>query len=129
MDRLNKGQLREFTAVYHDIFTMQRIDPLDNLSEFRITHMTDNVGEVVDVDWTEMERKQAGYFVYFLTIDDRFDVGTQYNVYYRAAHPVDLGENQQIEQFIVVDQVSDIEGLLMSANTCNCPGSFGYSCT
>ena len=129
MDRLNKGQLREFTAIYHDIFTMQRIDPLDNLSEFRVTHMTDNVGEVVDIDWTEMERKQVGYFVYIMTIDDRFDVGTQYNIYYRAVHPTDGGENQQMEQFMVVDQASEIEGLLMSANTCNCPGGFGYQCT
>jgi hypothetical protein len=128
MDRLNKGQTREFTAVYIDVFSRQRIDPKDYLSEFKVTHMTDNVGEVTDIDWQPMLRKQLGYYVYFLDIDDRFDVGRQYNVYFRGYHPVDNGETLEMEQYMVIDRAAEIEGMLMSASFCNVSGGAGYPC-
>jgi len=128
MDRLNKGQIREFTAIYHDVFTRNRIDPKNNLAELKITHLTQTVGEVVDLDWTVMNRELEGYYTYVLSIDDRFDVGRMYNAFLRGSHPIDGSENMEKEQFMVVDDASVVEGLLMNAKTCNVPGGSGWPC-
>ena len=128
MDRLNKGQVREFTAIFHDVFSRNRVDPKNNLSELKIAHLSETVGEVTDLDWVAMNRELEGYYTYILTIDDRFDVGRMYNVFLRGSHPVDGSENMEKEQFIVIDDASIIEGLLMSARTCNVPGGLGYPC-